>query len=79
MATYKTKDGTLTGFVPGVGQIVDGKITVPDGVVIENANLVKIDETSPQPAAPTAPAAPVASQPVNTAPAPQAQTNQENL
>jgi hypothetical protein len=59
--TYKTKDGTQSGFVVGVGQIVDGKIEVPDGVIIENANLVKVED-QPQ----TAPAAPVASNtPVN--------------
>lgn len=81
--TYQTKDGTQDGFVPGVGQIVGGKITVPDGIVLENANLeLVVDQPQPQ-AAPVAPAAtpsatpvtlttsPVAPQP---APAPEQQT-----
>ena len=57
---YKTKDGTLTGFVPGVGLIVDGKITVPEGVVIENANFEKVEGSQFQ----NAPAAPSASNPL---------------
>lgn len=79
MTTYKTKDGSKTGFVPGVGEIVDGKLTVPDGMTIENANL-EIVEDQPSP---TAPAAPVASNPVppaqaaNPIPPTQTQTNQE--
>lgn len=74
---YKTKDGTQTGFVPGVGEIVNGLLTVPDGIVIENANLEKIEpeklEEPSQPQASAAPAAPAPSvSPAPSAPVPPA-------
>jgi len=59
-ALYKTKDGTKTGFVPGVGDIVNGKIEGPEN--LESANLVRVDEQTPPPQQ-TAPAAPAASIP----------------
>ena len=67
MSTYKTKDGSQTGFVPGVGAIVDGLLkNAPDN--LENANLVKVE--TPIPSQPPAPAAPAASPSVNPAPMP---------
>lgn len=39
--TYKTKDGTKTGFIPGVGEIVDGEISSP--VELESPNLELAD------------------------------------
>ena len=63
--SYKTKNGEKEGFVPGVGQIVDGKITVPDGVTIENANFELVQESSESQAAPVAP-------PASTTPTPTA-------
>ena len=69
--TYRTKDGTKEGFVPGVGPIVDGRITVPEGTVLENANLERIeDQPQPQPHPQAAPAASVASPSVASSPAP---------
>jgi len=65
MATYKTKDGTQTGVVPGVGEIVNGLLkNAPAN--LENPNLELVTES--QPAQKTtqsnAPVAPVASIPV---------------
>ena len=59
MKTYKTKDGSQTGIVPGVGIIANGQITVPDHVVIQNANFELVMEKAEQ-TANTPPAAPVA-------------------
>lgn len=65
--TWETIDGTQTGVVIGAGEIVNGKLTVPAGTVIENANLRKVAAVAP--AAPvvstTPPQAP--STPANTA------------
>lgn len=62
MATYKTKNGQMTGFVPGVGEIVDGKIEGPDN--LESANLEKVEsQTQVASPAPVAPVATPASQP----------------
>lgn len=66
MATYRTKDGTKTGFIPGLGVIVDGVITVPDEIVIENANLEKVTE-APAPATQAAPAEPATPSPAPAA------------
>lgn len=47
---YKTKDGTLDGFVPGAGAIVDGFIT--SAFKLENPNLEfvsEVNETAPEP------------------------------
>jgi hypothetical protein len=88
MTTYRTKNGQKTGFVPGVGVIADGTITVPDGMILENANLELVEDQQPSQAAPAAPAPSVsATQPVApatslpptpTQPVPQiTQTNQE--
>lgn len=57
--TWETIDGTQTGVVIGAGVIADGKITVPEGTVIENANLRKVEQAA-------APAVPVASTPLAT-------------
>lgn len=65
MTLYKTKNGQMTGFVPGVGEIVDGKIESP--VKLEG-NFEKVTEAPQTPA----PAAPVAS----PTPAPTPQVNQ---
>jgi len=61
---YRTKNKIQTGFVPGVGEIVNGLLTVPDGIVIENANLEKIEpEKVEEPSLPQASAAPAAPAP----------------
>lgn len=66
--TYKTRNGQQTGFVPGAGVIVDGKITVPDDVVLEgNFEEVKQTDQTDQ-AAPVAPAATPTQPPVPTPP-----------
>ncbi|HVB24126.1 MAG TPA: hypothetical protein VNG51_19465 [Ktedonobacteraceae bacterium] len=77
MATYQTKDGTKIGFVPGVGEIVDGLLKdAPDN--LENHNLVKVEQAQQaeqtsvqppvqpqtQPQVSAAPAVPVASNPL---------------
>lgn len=49
--TYKTKDGSSTGFVPGVGAIVDGQIS--SDTPIESPNLQLVNDVAgaePQPA-----------------------------
>lgn len=48
--TYKTKDGTKTGFVPGIGAITDGSIT--SHVLIESPNLELVHTDEAAPAAP---------------------------
>lgn len=48
--TYETKDGTTTGFVPGYGAIVDGKITTEK--YIESPNLVLQDNAESEQAEP---------------------------
>lgn len=60
--TYKTKDGQQTGFIPGVGAIVDGEIT--SDTPIENPNLMIVrDQTGEAPVVPE-PAAVVPPAPV---------------
>jgi hypothetical protein len=66
MALYKTKNGMLTGSVPGVGEIVDGLIEGPDN--LEGPNLVKVDQPQVAPAAPVASPQPTAPN-INTPPA----------
>jgi hypothetical protein len=76
MATYKTKNGQLTGFVPGVGEIVDGLIhNAPEG--LESANLVRVEE-EPAKAAPVAPAPAAAPVPAPTPTAPITTTEENN-
>lgn len=73
MAIYQTKDGSKTGFVPGVGEIVDGKIEGPDN--LESPNLEKMtDQTQPSIDAPVV--APVLPEQPQTQPAIQT-TNEE--
>lgn len=78
---YKTKNGLKTGFVPGVGRIVDGLIET--SVLLEGGNLELVEtkqeeqqqpnqtapvETPTQPTPPvSAPAAPAVSQPIQQA------------
>lgn len=79
MTLYKTKNGQQTGVVPGVGEIVNGKIEGPDN--LESANLVKVETQASAPVAP--PASPPAPQTPPEQPTPQpapqtpANTNQE--
>jgi len=58
MTIFQTKNGAKTGFVPGVGAIVDGKIEGPDN--LENPNLAKVEEKEQLPVVPVAPSASVA-------------------
>lgn len=63
---YKTTNGQLTGFVPGVGAIVDGKIETDQ--VLESSNLQAVEAAVPvAPAVPVVSSNPVAtSEPVQT-------------
>lgn len=54
MTLWKTKNGQQEGFVPGVGQIVAGKIDIPDNVEVESSNLVKVEPEQTAPVAPPA-------------------------
>lgn len=45
---YETKDGSKTGFIPGVGEIVDGKLSTDK--FIESPNLRLISDGTEQPA-----------------------------
>lgn len=42
--TYKTKDGSKTGFVPNIGAIEDGRITSDTPLHNPNLELVSSDE-----------------------------------
>lgn len=42
--TYKTVDGSQTGFIPGVGEIIDGVITSDQP--LENANLALVEDVT---------------------------------
>lgn len=66
MTKYKTTNGVQTGFVPGVGEIVDGIIEAPENWQ-HGANFEKVVETPKQEQPTVALAAPAAS------PAPQTQ------
>lgn len=61
MYKYKTKDGSTGGFLPGVGEIVDGTITSTHP--IENPNLELVNETTDSSPAHVAGVAPQAQQP----------------
>jgi hypothetical protein len=64
--TYRRKDGQkVNGFVPGAGEVVDGVITVPDGIVFENAAFEKAET---QVEVKTTPVAPVVVQPAPQTP-----------
>jgi len=57
MSTYKTKDGSQSGFVPGIGPVVNGYLyNAPDD--LENYNFIKVAD--PAPAVPTDPQTPSA-------------------
>ena len=76
MSKYKTKDGSQTGVVPGVGEIVNGILSnAPDN--LENPNLELVADPKPVTPTPTAPVATVASPPTNTTEQ-KVQTNEEN-
>jgi len=52
MYKYKTKDGSTTGVVPGIGVIVDGFITSP--VKLESGNLELVTDGQDAPIVGTA-------------------------
>lgn len=66
MAKYKTTNGILTGFVSGVGEIVNGVIEAPDNWR-HGSNYEKIvAQPKAAPAAPAASTTPVAPAPNST-------------